>query len=138
MKKALSLLLVLVLVLCLSLCACANNKEKAEDRVSKEKVEEELQGRWEYSWYASVAGFYCSVVYEFDDGELRETYTWDDNVEYRYGSYVITDKVVEIWFDNEDKPNAELTYTYEDGKLSLVNYGDGTVEQQYVKLIEFK
>lgn len=123
MKKVLSI--VLALVLCLSLCACG---------VSKEKVEEELQGTWEYTWYASVAGFYCSVIYEFDDGVLNETFIRNGDETSQRGYYIITDKVVEIWFDGEDKPNAELTYTYENGELSLVDYGDGTVEKHYSKV----
>ena len=55
MKKIISLFM--ILGLCLSLCACG---------VDKEKVEEDLQGTWAYSWYASAVGMYCSVVYEFN------------------------------------------------------------------------
>ena len=123
MKKALSL--ILALVLCLSLCACG---------VSKEKVEEELQGTWEYTWYASAVGFTCSVIYEFDDGFLDYTFIRNGDVTSKHGYYVITNKVVEIWFAGEGEPDAELTYKYEDGELSLVDYGDGTVANNYTKV----
>ena len=123
MKKALSLLL--ALVMCLSLCACG---------VSKEKVEEELQGTWEYTWYASAVGFTCSVIYEFDDGFLDYTFIRNGDVTSKHGYYVITNKVVEIWFAGEGEPYAELTYKYENGELSLVNYGDGTVADNYTKV----
>ena len=123
MKKALSLLL--ALVMCLSLCACG---------VSKEKVEEELQGTWEYTWYASAVGFTCSVIYEFDDGFLDYTFIRNGDVTTKSGYYVITNKVVEIWFAGEGEPYAELTYKYENGELSLVDYGDGTVANNYTKV----
>ena len=131
MKKALSLLL--ALVMCLSLCACGVSKEKVEEGVSKEKVEEELQGIWEHIWYSSRDGFTHCVFLEFDDGSLDYTVMRNGDVASRHGYYVITNKVVEIWFDGEGEPFAELTYKYEDGELSLVNYGDGTPPGKYTK-----
>ena len=134
MKKALSL--ILALVLCLSLCACGVSKEKGvskENGVSKEKVEEELQGIWERIWYSSADGFTHSVFLEFDDGSLDYTVIRNGDVASRHGYYVITNKVVEIWFAGEGEPFAELTYKYEDGELSLVNYGDGTPRGNYTK-----
>ena len=123
MKKAISL--IMALVLCLSLCACG---------VSTKKVEKELQGTWEYTWYASWVGFTCSIIYEFDDGSVDYTFISNGDVTSKHGYYVITDKVVEIWFAGESDPYAELTYTYKDGKLSLVNYGDGTIANNYTKV----
>lgn len=46
MKRLIALLM--ALVMCLTLCACG---------VDEEKVKEELEGVWEYSWYASEALF---------------------------------------------------------------------------------
>ena len=132
MKKALSLLL--ALMMCLSLCACGVSKEKVEEGVSKEKVEEELQGTWERTWYSSRDGFTHIVFLEFDDGSLDYTVIRNGDVAgSRHGYYVITNKVVEIWFAGEGEPFAELTYKYEDGELSLVNYGDGTPTGNYTK-----
>ena len=102
--------------------------------VSKEKVEEEIQGTWEYTWYASAVGFTCSSIFEFDDGFLNYTSIRNGDVTSERGYYVITDKVVEIWFAGEGEPRAELTYEYEDGELSLVNYGDGTIANHYTKV----
>ena len=128
MKKALSL--ILALVMCLSLCACGGSKENG---VSKEKVEEELQGTWEHIWYSSSDGFTHRVFLEFDDGSLDYTVIRNGDVTSKHGYYVITNKVVEIWFDGKGEPFAELTYKYEDGELSLVNYGDGILPGNYTK-----
>ena len=128
MKKALSL--ILALALCLSLCACGVSKENG---VSKEKVEEELQGIWERTWYSSADGFTHIVFLEFYDGSLDYTVIRNGDVASKHGYYVITNKVVEIWFADKDEPFAELTYKYEDGELSLVNYGDGIPHGNYTK-----
>ena len=128
MKKALSL--ILALVLCLSLCACGVSKENG---VSKEKVEEELQGIWEHTFYSSADGFTHMVFFEFHEGSLDYTVYRGGDVVSRHGYYVITNKVVEIWFDGEGEPFAELTYKYEDGELSLVNNGDGPPHGNYTK-----
>ena len=123
MKKALCLML--ALVMCLSLCSCG---------VSKEQVEADLQGTWEYTWYASAVGFNCSVIYTFDDGFLNYTFIRNGEPTLKSGFYTITEDVIEIWFTGEDEPHAKLTYSYEDDKLCLVDYGDGTVENHYKKI----
>lgn len=123
MKKVLSL--ILALVMCLYLCSCG---------VSKEKVEEDLQGTWEYAWYASAVGFDCSLIYEFDDGRLIKTSIRNGETSSEKGFYIITDEEIEIWFYGEEDPYARLVYTYEDKELTLVDYGDGSVENEFEKI----
>lgn len=128
MKKVFSL--ILALVMCLSLCACGANKEKV-----KEEIQNELKGIWEYSWYASAAGFECSVFYQFgDSGSMTETNVRNGKETVNHGYYIVTDDVIEIYYAGESEVKAELTYTYEDGELSLVNYGDGTISNSYTKI----
>ena len=124
MKKVLSA--ILALVICLSLCACG---------VSKEKVEKDLQGTWEYTWYASAVGFYCSSIYEFDDGYFVETFIRDGEIVWvKNGFYIINEDEIEIWLSGEEDPYAILVYAYDDGELTLVDYGDGSVENEYEKI----
>lgn len=124
MKRIIALLM--ALVMCLTLCACG---------VDEEKVKEELEGVWEYRWYATAVGFECSVVYQFgDNGSMIKTNVRNGKETVNYGYYIVTDDVIEIYFTGESEIQAELTYTYKDGVLSLVNYGDGTISDKYTKI----
>lgn len=115
MKRLIALLM--ALVMCLTLCACG---------VDEEKVKEELEGVWEYSWYATAVGFECSVVYQFgDNGSMIKTNVRNGEETVNYGYYIVTNDVIEIYYAGESEIQAELTYKYKDGVLSL-NDGEYT------------
>ena len=119
MKKIVAL--VLVLSICLALCACG---------VSKAKVEEDLQGGWEYVWYASAVGIYCFSYLEFDDGIVTYTFIRGQDTEVQYGTYKIKGKKILIELEDREM---ELSYSYEDDELVLVNKTDGSIENEYKK-----
>lgn len=123
MKKVLSLILVFTLIFLMSSCG-----------VSKEQVEKDLQGAWEHSWYASAVGFYCSIIYDFNDGDMTKMSIRNGKTSTETGFYIIKDDVIEVYVHGEEDPEAELTYDYDGDKLTLVDYGDGTVESVYEKV----
>ena len=121
MKKFLSIVLLsCLLISCFSMTSCG-----------VKKVEKQLQGTWEYRWFAAMIGEYSSIKYIFEDGYVTKIHTVGDSVYTHSGTYTITDSEIEIALENE---TIKLSYTYERGKLSLVYYGDGTVCDEYIKI----
>ena len=119
MKRVIALLLVLTIGF--ALCACG---------VSKKQVEEDLQGGWEYSWYASAVGIYCFCFYEFDDGDVTYTFIRGNNTEVKNGTYKISGKKIVM---NIEGTKVELTYKYDDDTLILIDKGDGSINNVYSK-----
>ncbi len=118
--KKISVLLLAVLM-CFTFCACGG--------FDAEEIDDALQGRWSYSWYASAIGKQCLSVYEFDDGEVKQV-TVRGGVEgdVKEGTYEITKDKIIVTFDGYEE---EFDYTFEDDELELVYRGDGSVENEY-------
>ena len=118
--KKISVLL-LAGLMCLTLCACGG--------FDAEEIDDALQGRWSYSWYASAIGKQCLSVYEFDDGEVKQV-TVRGGVEgdVQEGTYEISEDKIIVTFDGYDE---EFEYTFEDGDITLVRTGDGSVKDEY-------
>ena len=120
MKKIIAFLL--LVSLCVGLCACGT---------SKQKVESDLQGHWEYSWYASAVGLYCYSYYEFDSGTVNYTFIRGTSTTVEHGTYEITGSQVIVTIDGSVK--TRFDYSYEGDRLTLVNNGDGTIHNVYTK-----
>ena len=88
-----------------------------------------MQGRWSYSWYASAVGKQCLSVYEFDDDEVKQV-TVRDGVsgDIKEGTYKIEKDKITVTFDGYDE---EFEYIFEDGDITLVRIGDGSVKDEY-------
>lgn len=143
MKKI--IILLLVAVMCLSFAACGNNLDKQADEVA-----ELLDGVWGTTWTAPLGQM--TFVYEFSSvngnaGKVDFYYIWDDDVmRHDYGTFDVSiqkDGVINIGYltSTDADGNTErlekvkedtLTYTYEDGTLTLS--GSGEDSKSYFKI----
>lgn len=123
-KQFAAILLSLIMIFCF--CSCGGP--------DKEAVNNALEGRWYYYWYASGVNKYCYSEYEFYDGEVAH-YFMGSNETYDEGTYEITKDTIKITYDNGE--TEELNYTYENENVSLVDNGDdGTINNEYQKANE--
>ena len=137
MKKMFAL--IVALAMCLSFAGCGNKLHKQADAVAAK-----LEGTWTFSWNAPIGKM--KVVYEFSNvdgnaGTIKETmYIGGEKVKTYTGVFGVNiqeDGVIDCTNMGEignggsikqlDSPvNYTLSYTYEDGKLTLV-YNDISV-----------
>lgn len=142
MKKLVTFFL--IAVVCLSLVACGNKLDKQADEVA-----EKLDGVWGTTWNAPLGEM--TIIVEFDHssgnaGKMEYYYIWDGDVITHYtGTYGVsiqTDGIIDLAYIGEiteggaiqklEKIKEDtLTYSYEDGKLKLMNSDGG---KSFVKI----
>lgn len=110
-KKLLNLILVVIII---NLCGCALNNNSTE--ITKETIDENLQGTWEY--FDGNINFGEKLI--FKNGMISYTSyvftTMDDNACSNVGTYEILEDSIELKINGGD---TYLAYEYRNGELQL-------------------
>ena len=139
MKRNILLVIVVISIIIMSLSGCGNKLQKQAD-----KVAEKLEGTWTFTWDAPIGKM--KVVFEFSNvdgnaGLVKEKQYMGGNLLQIYtgvfGVSIQEDGIIDCTFTGKIGSNGSvesldspfentLSYTYEDGKLTLI-YNDISV-----------